>query len=66
MVEERYITIGETTYTVALSDETDSLLASYEAGKAVIGIWDPEKPQVSLFPAKYVVERGADADDRLL
>ena len=66
MVIERCVKIGSTEYTVVLSDETDSLLAAAAAGKAVIGLWNPDRPEVSLFPARYVVERPEDADTAYL
>lgn len=62
MVIERCVNIGLDEYTVVLSDEPDSLLAAAAAGKAVVGLWDPGRPNVSLFPARYVIERPEDAD----
>ncbi|MEY8339163.1 GNAT family N-acetyltransferase [Lachnospiraceae bacterium 62-35] len=66
MVIERSMMIDEIKYTIVLSDETNSLHAAHAAGKAVIGIWHPEKPETSLFPADYVVERLEDISEALL
>ena len=66
MIIERHIVIDKLKYTVVLSDNTDSLQAAYQAGKAVVGIWDSSRLEHSLFPAQYVVESLDDADDAFL
>lgn len=66
MILERVVIVNDREYPVVISDDPDSLQAAYAAGKAVVALWDPKRPQASLAPARYAVERPEDADLRLL
>lgn len=56
MVEERKVTIEGQVHTVIISDEHEALLAADAAGRAVIGLWDRNRPDQSLSPARFAVE----------
>lgn len=66
MTEERNITIEGQIHTVVISDEHEALLAADAAGRAVIGLWDRNRPNQDLWPAKFVVEHLEDVDWRYL
>lgn len=66
MRQERRITLEGKEYTVVISDEQEALLAAEAAGRAIIGLWNREKPDRSLKPAVYLVEELKDVNDMLL
>lgn len=51
---------------VVISDDKEALLAAKAAGRAIIGLWDPQKPDRDLSPAVFLVENPEDADPAFL
>lgn len=66
MTWEREITIEGNVFRVTISDDCEALRSAYAEGRAVIGLWDPEKTDQCLTPAGYVAESLEDIDDEFL
>lgn len=66
MQEIRYVKVNSREIPVVLSDEKEALLAAKAAGRAIVGLWDPEKPEKDLYPAVFLVEKMEDADREFL
>ena len=62
MTTTRQITISGVSHTVVLSDDSTALQAAGAAGRAVVGLWDKNHLDRSLFPAFYVIENIEQAD----
>lgn len=66
MQEIRYAKVNNLEVPVLISDEKEALLSAKADGRAIIGLWDPEKPDRDLSPALFLVEDVEDADEELL
>lgn len=66
MREIRYAKVNNREIPVLLSNEKEALLAALAAGGAVVGLWDPERPDQDLSPARFLVENPEDADPQFL
>lgn len=70
MVIERHVIVDGEDCTVVLSDQQEILYAAHAAGKAVIGIINPELEAQSMSPAFYIVDSadniGQDFLDRVV
>ncbi len=62
MTWEREITVEGAVFRVTISDDCKALHSAYVEGRAVIGLWDPEKENQSLAPSAYAVENLDDID----
>lgn len=56
MKEIRIITVDRQEVPVLISDEKEALLAAKAAGRAIVGLWDPENPDRDLGPAVYLTD----------
>ncbi len=62
MTLERQITIEGTAFQVTISDDCKALQSAYAEGRAVIGLWDPQKKDQCLTPAVYAIRDPEDID----
>jgi RimJ/RimL family protein N-acetyltransferase len=66
MTWEKEITVEGNVFQVTISDNQTVLLSAYAKGRTVIGLWDRNKKNISLHPARYIVESLNDIDDVFL
>ncbi|MEY8354765.1 GNAT family N-acetyltransferase [Lachnospiraceae bacterium 54-53] len=66
MTLEREIKVEGKVFKITISDDCTVLHSAYAEGRAVIGLWDRQKADGCLAPARYVVEKAEDADDEFL
>lgn len=66
MQQVRYVRVGNDEYSVLISDEREALLAADAAGRAIIGLWDPNAPDRECGPADFLVEHADDVDEPFL
>lgn len=60
------LTIEGKVYSITVSDDQKALLAAAAAGRAVLGLWDPEKPEEMPWGVPYLAEKGQETDRDLL
>lgn len=62
------VTVEGKQYPVTVSDENEALLAAAAAGRAIVGIWDPERvgPGAGFDACLYLIGEPGAADEMLL
>lgn len=62
------VTVEGKRYPVTVSDENEALLAAAAAGRAIVGIWDPERggPGAGFDACLYLIGESDAADETLL
>ncbi len=66
MTWDREITVEGNVFRVTISDDHQALCSAYAEGRAVIGLWNRERKDQCLNPARYVAESVQDIDDVFL
>ena len=66
MREYRTVLVDGIKHTVLISDEQEALLAAQAAGRAVLGLWDPKKPQDAPWGIPFLAEKEVPVDPDFL
>lgn len=66
MQQIRHVRVDGDDYSVLISDEREALLAADAAGRAVIGLWNPDRAGRECGPADFLVENADDVDEPFL
>lgn len=66
MIFEREIVVEGKRFQVTISDDQQALRSAYAEGRAVIGLWNRERKDQCLSPARYVAESIDDIDQIFL